>query len=277
MSFPSLIPNWRSGTIILIYLVAFLWWITMLITGTKDSFANNSYGLILGLIPVVGGIQGFFIAKQWGGWQSAVGKAIWFLSLGLVSWGLGTWIFSGYYNLYTDIEVPYPSLADVGYVLSLPFWALGMINLSKSTGAKFGLRARSGKSMLLVVPIAAIILSYYLLVVVARGGGFDFSESGIMKIFFDLLYPIGDVVILTIATLVYGLSYQYFGGQYKKAIYILLGGFIVMYAADFAFSYTTTLETFYVGDWVDFLFTSSMFVLSYALTLFDYRRLSVPN
>lgn len=246
----------------------------MLATGSQDTLANNAYGLILGIIPVVGGIGSIILSRQWGMFSSAVGKALFFLGLGLVSWGFGTLVFSGYYNLYSDVEVPYPSLADVGYVLSLPLWIIGMVYLSKATGAKFGSRSSGGKSILLLVPLIIIALSYYLLITIARGGWFDFSDSPIPVMVFDLLYPFGDVIILTVATLIYGLSYKYFGGQYKKAIYALLGGFIVMYLADFSFSYTTTLETFYVGDWVDFLFTTAMFLLSYALVLFDRRALT---
>ena len=114
MNLSSALPNWQSRSLVIVYVAALVWWLAMLITGSRDALANNSYGLILGLIPVLGGLQGLYLAKQWGGFGSAVGKALWLLSLGLVFWGLGTWIFSGYYNLYSDVEVPYPSIADVG-------------------------------------------------------------------------------------------------------------------------------------------------------------------
>ena len=117
----------------------------------------------------------------------------------------------------------------------------------------------------------AILASYYLLIVIARGGSLDFSDSGALKIFFDLAYPIGDIVILTLATLVYGLSFKYFGGQFKFGIYILLLGFILNYFADFAFSYTTTVETFYPGGAADLLFTMAMIALSYGTNYLDSR------
>jgi hypothetical protein len=263
--------NWAIRILLLVYLIACIWWLGIFLTGSVDTLANNSFGLILGFMPVFSGLYGLVLAKKWGLFTSAVGKAVTFLSLGLISWGLGTLIFSGYYNLYADVEVPYPSLADVGYVLALPLWTIGMVNLAKATGARYGLRGSSGKSILLLVPVLVIVVSYYLLLVVARGGTFDFSESEALQIIFDLLYPLGDVVILAVTTVVYGLSYQYFGGKYKKAIYSILAGFVLMYFADFSFSYATSLETFYVGDWIDFLFTTSMFVLSCGVLLLDPR------
>lgn len=240
----------------------------------RGTLWNDLYGvLFLGFIPVVGGINGLVLATHWGSFKSAVGRALIFLSLGLISWGLGTWVFSGFYNFILKVEVPYPSFADVGYLLALPLWVIGMIELSRASGAKYGLRTIGGKTILLVLPVLVIVLSYYLLVTVARGGELVFSAEE-YKIFFDLAYPIGDVVILTIATLVYGLSYNYFGGLYKKAMYLILASFVVMYIADFSFSYTTTLETWYPADWVDLTFTTAMLMLSIGVGMLDIKHAS---
>ncbi|TAL49044.1 hypothetical protein EPN83_02100 [Patescibacteria group bacterium] len=243
------------------------------LSNVTSSILIDLYGvLFLGFIPVVGGVNGLIIAKRWGSFKSAVGRAVIFLSLGLISWGLGTYVFSGIYNFLLHVEVPYPSIADVGYILSLPLWAVGMIQLSRATGAKYGLRSKKGKAILFAIPILVILVSYYLLVIVARGGSIDLSGGGIPKIFFDLAYPIGDVIILTLATLVYGLSYNYFGGIYKKSIYVILLGFVIMYAADFLFSYTTTIEIWQPADWVDLLFTTAVFILSMGVTMLDSRK-----
>ena len=265
--------NFVEKVLILDYILALLVVVWVYLFNVTDSTIIDLYGvLFLGFIPVLGGIGGLFIAKRWGSFKSAVGRAIMFLSLGLISWGLGTYIFSGIYNYLLQIEVPYPSLADVGYVLSLPLWIMGIINLSRATGAKYGLRSPKGKAIFLLIPLLVIIISYYLLVVVARGGAIDLSDQGLFKIFFDLAYPIGDVLILTLATLVYGLSYNYFGGVYKKSIYIILFGFVILYCADFLFSYLTTLGTWRPADWVDLLFTTAMFVLSMGIMMLDTRR-----
>jgi hypothetical protein len=180
-------------------------------------------------------------------------------------------IFVGYYNLIAHIEIPYPSLADVAYILSWPLWSIGMINLSLATGAGYALRNNSGKSILVIIPIIAILASYYLLVVIARGGSIDLSGEGALKAFFDLAYPIGDIVILTLSTVIYGLSFKYFGGQFKMGIYVLLIGFIINYFADFTFSYSTTVSTFYPGGISDLLFTLAMIALSYGTNYLDSR------
>lgn len=246
-----------------LFVVALAWWAYIFLTGAKDTIQNYLYGVLLGVVPLLGGIFGLSISRGWGYFSSALGKATFLLSLGLITWGLGTFIFA-YYNLAGIAEVPYPSWADAYYILSWPLWGAGMIFLSSASGAKFGLRKTGGKALLLVIPVVVILASYYLLVVVARGGQVTAGEDA-LKTFFDLAYPVGDVVILTLATLVYGLSYDYFGGRYKYAIYALLAGFVANYFADFAFSYTTTLETFFVASWVDGLFTIALFLLSLGL------------
>lgn len=248
----------------------------MLVTSQQTGgLLNSLYGvLFLGFIPVVGGIYGLLIAQRWGSFKSAVGRAIVFLSLGLISWGLGTYVFSGVYNFLLQVEVPYPSLADVGYIVSIPLWAYGMVQLSKAMGTTYGLRSSKGKIFLLIIPLIIIGLSYYLLVSIARDGVLSSSFTEAQKLFFDLAYPIGDVIILTLVTLVYGLSYNFFGGAYKKAIYGILLGFVLMYLADFSFSYTTTTETFFTGNWVDLLFTTAMLALSIGVSLLDPVKLN---
>lgn len=252
-------------------ILMFLSWVYIALSGLIDTQINYIYGVGLGIMPIVASFFGFFNGYGWGGSRSAMGKTLYFLSAGLLMWGIGTLIFA-YYNIVLKVLVPYPSIADGFYIISWPLWGLGMFYLSKATGAKFGLQRGQGKTMLLLIPAVIITLSYYLLVVVARGGELDLTDSGLLKIFFDLFYPIGDVVILTIATLIFGLSYSYLGGKFRPAIYLILLGFVMNYFSDFLFSYTTTSGTFYTGNWVDFLFTITMFVLATGITMLDPRK-----
>jgi hypothetical protein len=256
-----------------LYVASLIWWATLDRSAEVTPLSNYLYTLLEGVFPILGGLYGLLLAKRWGFFSSSFGRAITFLSLGLLFWGLGEMIFVGYYNLLIHVEVPYPSLADVAFIVSWPLWGIGMVNLSRATGAKYALKGAAGKLVLVVFPIIIIALSYYLLVTVARGGVISSSE-GAIKVFFDLAYPVGDVVILTLTTLIYGLSFKYFGGKYKIAIYVLLLGFLANYFADFTFSYKTTLGTFVPGGTADFLFTLAMFLLAFGVSSLDNRVLS---
>ncbi len=237
------------------------WWLMINLNQWEDTFQNYAFGLVFGCIPLVGGALGLMNAKAWGGFGSVMGRATGLLSLGLLSWSLGSLIWA-YYNFFGAIDIPYPSWADVAYIVSWPLWTWGAIELSRATGARFSLRHRGGKLALLTIPVAVIAASYYLLVVVARGGELVVADGGALKTFFDLAYPIGDVVILSFALVIFGLSLKYFGGRFKTSILILLGGFVLNYFADFAFSWTTLNGTFYVASWVDGLFMCAMTALA---------------
>ncbi|MDD5357139.1 MAG: hypothetical protein PHS53_03280 [Candidatus Pacebacteria bacterium] len=244
-----------------------LWWLTIFNRGIIDTTENYLFGGAIGVLTVIGGIVGLIKAKRWGGFRSSTGKSVIFLSTGLLTWAIGTLIFA-YYNLFLDIAVPYPSLADVAYIVSWPLWTIGILYLSPAIGLKYQLKKMSGKVFLLIIPLVTIFLSYYLLFVIGRGGVIDLS-GGSLKLFFDLAYPIGDIVILSITALVYSLSFNYLGGFFKFPIIVIMLGFVLNYLADFSFSYTTTQETFDVANWNDLLFTTAMFVLSVGLSLFD--------
>ena len=261
-----------SKIIITLYALTVVYWIVVAFI-REYSLAGDSAISTLKLltqipetvIPLTGGLLAIRNSRKLGGTKSVLGKGVFFLGLGLLAWGLGM-VMWDYYIFFASISIPYPSFADVGYVLGLIFLVTGTISLYRAIGVNFALKKTKGKAVLLIVPLVIIAVSAYLLVNVARGGSLaDFSESH-LKLFFDLLYPLGDVVMLSMATLAYILSRNILGGKLRTPILILLSGFVFFYASDFLFSYTTTLGTYYNGHFVDFLFTTTMFVLGLSLS-----------
>lgn len=248
--------------------VMFIFWGGIQASHITNLQINLWWGLGINCIPTFGGIFGLHTARKWGGMKSALGRAITFLSLGLLAWAFGNWLWS-YYNFFLKTEVPYPSLADVGYVIAVPLWITGIYYLSIATGAKFSVRKLGGRIYLFLLPILATAFSYYTLFVIARGGSFDWADNNALKIIFDLAYPIGDWLILTLAFLVWGLSLKYLGGRYKWPIFITLYGYVLMFIADFTFSYTTTLNTYYNGSISDLFFVLAMFVISFGIASID--------
>ncbi len=259
----------------LIYFILVLWWAFLFKMGLKETPFNYYYNIPLGLLPICSGILSLFASRGWGGWMSAVGRGVIFLSIGLICWGLGTWVY-GFYNLVLDIPVPYPSLGDVLYLASWPCWGIGLVHLSKATGVRFSLRHRRGQLTLFLVPLFATILSYFLLVVVARGGVLTTSSD--IKLFFDIGFPLGDVVILTISLLILGLSAEYLGPRFKWPICIIVFGFLLNYVSDLLFSYRITIDQYFIGDWVDLLFATSMFFQSIGVLSLNPKKLGyVPR
>jgi len=251
-----------------IFLVFFLalvvFWAVIMVKGLKEGFYNYLYSFLFGVIPLVAGIIAMARASVWGGFKSAVGKAVFFIGLGIFCWGAGETIWS-YYNFFLNIPAPYPSIADLGFAPSIFFYGLGAFYLSKATGAKFGLRNKYAKVFVILAPIVILALSYYLLVVVARGGVIIPEGEPFLKIILDIAYPLGDFVALVLAIIISGLSFKYLGGRYKYDIYAILLGLGVMFVADTIFSYTTTVGTYYNADFGDLMLALGTFLLSFGV------------
>lgn len=267
-----------SKTILFYYLFVAALWTYFAITGRANSHGDITLGgaiyqFALGLIPLIGGIHGLTKAKQWGGAKSFVGRALLFISIGAICWGAGQMFWSLYYNILSKVDIPYPSFADVGYSLSFPFLALGLISLSKATGARLSLKNSTGKIVALVVTALAAAAAYYLLIVVARGGHIDFKEGG-LKLFFDIAYPLGDLMIFLLSLLIYGLSFNYLGGKYKWPALSILFGLLILFLGDFTFSYTTTVKSYYNGHWVDLVLPTAWMFIVFGVSGFDTKQLS---
>jgi len=249
------------------FVLMLIYWVGIQISDIKDLPINLLYSFSTAVLAFFGGLMGLKVSKNWGGVKSAVGKAVLFLSAGTISWSLGNFVWS-FYNFILNIEMPYPSLSDLGYTLAIPLWMIGVVFLSEATGARFSLRKMKGRLLLIALPILGALVSYYFLFVIARDSTIDL-EGGLLKVLLDFYYPISDFIILTVSFLMFGLSLKYLGGKFRWPIYTILLGFIFMFLADFLFSYTTTIETYYNGNFPDLLFAVAMYVISLGVCSLD--------
>lgn len=255
--------------LIIFYMSMLAWWITIGVRGMTDTQESYYFGIFLGLFSIICGITGLTKSKLWGSFSSYIGRFIIFLSLGFITWGLGTLII-GYYNLFQNLAYPYPSVADLFYITSWPLWLIGMFNLSKATGARSQFKKPAGKILALFIVIFALAISYYLLFTLARGGLYIDGES-YLRLFFDFAYPVGDIVIITSSLLLFGLSFNYLGGRFKIPILIIIFGFILNYTADIIFTYINTVGIYQVGNWVDMLYVTVFLLLGVGINLFDKK------
>jgi len=268
----SFLKQWPIRILLFGYIIGVICWGWLNATDQVNAVSNYVWSIIiLGIFPVLGGIFGIVLSRKWGFLRAALGRAIFFLSCGVIAWGIGSLIW-GYYNLFLEVEVPYPSLGDLGYLLSYPFYALGLINLGRGMGVGYKLRTNRGKILFVSIVVVSLIINAGF-VVIARGG-LDFAGYGIVKIFFDILYPLGDALIVTAVGLLYGLSYKVFGGRFKWPINLLFFGQFLLYLGDFLFSYTTTRGTYYVGDWNDLIFVNALFLITLSVNAMNISGIS---
>jgi diguanylate cyclase len=150
------------------------------------------------------------------------------------SWAVGqaTWVW---YEHVARRELPFPSLADVGYLGAIPLAAAAMLSFP-GRAERVALQARS---LLDGAIIAALLYTSWALVLgpVFRDGAGSVVEQAIA-----LAYPAGDVVLATIVFVVVARSRA--GG----APVLLLGaGLLGLAVADTGFAYLTQQGTYRTG------------------------------
>lgn len=214
--------------------------------------------------PFIGGSVGIFRSKSWGFLKTNIGKAVFFISVGLFLWGSGNLVWA-YYNFFLNTSIPYPSLADLFYFPGYFLWFIAIIYLARATGMKFSLIQSKNRFYLFIVPFFIMTFSYYFLLVVIKR---NFSSTEFLKTVLDLYYPSIDIINLTVASIILILSVNFFGGKYKFSLFCILSGFISMYIADFTLAYTTSVNTYYNASVSDLFFTFATFLLTWGTLSF---------
>jgi PAS domain S-box-containing protein len=174
------------------------------------------------------------------------------------TWKILTWayffntggdIIWHYYASFLGTEVPFPSFADISFLVSYPlmFWAL----LSYPT------KKKASENKKLVIDIAIVMLSGSTVVwyFIIRPTVSALTTENSIPTILNLSYTVGDIVI------VLGIVLAFFRGiedNLKQSFQIIVAGVVCMLIADLGFAYFTLQGTYYGGHWIEnfFIFTS---------------------
>lgn len=230
----------------------------------------------MGVSALLFALLGIFTSSHWGWLKSGMGRSVFFISLALLMWGVGQMGWSYFLFVNPSVQSPPSHLLDIADFSAIPLWFMGVLMLSRATGARYGLRTRTGQMAVILICIIMTLASYYFLVDVARGGVGYFKEP-FWNQFFDLGYSIGDAVIATICIAIYILSWNMLGGRFKVPIIVLLAGFIFLYFADFLYSYLAGRNTYYNGDLADLLYMITISIFGLGVNLLDPSRVATQS
>jgi hypothetical protein len=241
------------------YAILLLWWLKIYFSGIKDGQENYLFGLAYALIPLVGGVNGLIISKKWGGFKSQIGKGILFLSIGLLGYWFGQTIWS-YYNIVAQVEVPYPSVADFGYVGALIAYSIGIYYFAKASGSKFLLRKNRGKSIAIIVPLIMLSISYFFFI---KDTEPDFSH--LIRTILDFGTPLVFAIPISVAIALYGLSKNMLGGKMRPRVLYIILALIAEYVAEFTFFYQAATDTYYNAGINDLMFATAFAIMAIGL------------
>jgi diguanylate cyclase (GGDEF)-like protein len=157
------------------------------------------------------------------------------LAASAAAWAVGqaTWVW---YEHLARRELPFPSLADVGYLGAIPLAAAAMLAFP-GRAERAALQARS---LLDGAVIAASLL--YTSWALVLGPVFRAGEGGILEQAIALAYPAGDVVLATIVFVV--VARIRVGGV---PVLLLGAGLLSLAVADTSFAYLTQEGTYATG------------------------------
>ena len=237
-----------------------IWWIALVLSESITGLPNYLFGAVYGpFMSLYGGILGISASRQWGGMKSIMGRAIIMLSLGLLAGSLGQIVFS-FYNIFLHIEIPYPSLADVGFFGNIPLYIYGIVLLAKASGVKMSLRSFTSQVQAILIPLFMLSFSY---VFFLKNYEFDWSQP--IKVFLDFGYPLGQALYVSLAILTFSLSRKVLGGIMRNKILFIIVAFVAQYLADYNFLFQNSRGTWYNGGYGDYLYLIAYFLMTLGL------------
>lgn len=250
--------------IFLVFVGLSVWWFSIFGRGLTEGSENDYFTLLYPLMALIGAVIGFVASKKWGGFSSVFGKVIGLFSIGLFFQFIGQALYA-YFIYVEQIEVPYPSLGDVGYFGSILFYIAGLITLGKIVATKANFRSLQGKALSIILPVLLLLGSYLFFLN-------DYQFDGGMNVvsFLDFGYPLGQATYLSIAILMLLASIRVQGGILKSSIIFLLASLVFQYFSDFMFLYQANKGTWYVAGPNDYLYFCSYFLMTCSILYIDH-------
>lgn len=161
------------------------------------------------------------------------------LSVGVGSWAAGQAVWT-YYEVVEGSEVPFPSLADVGFLVFPVAAAIGLVAWLGGQGTLVA----TGRDLLdgAIIAFSLLVLSW----VTALGSVAADSSGGRLSVVLSLAYPVGDVILGTLALLALARGRS----QERAVLGILALGLAFLASADSAYVYLVSVGEYTSADLV---------------------------
>ncbi len=165
-----------------------------------------------------------------------------FIGISAACWGLGQvyWTYEEVF-LHVDAGALFPSYADLGFLMAVPFALLGLLRLSEAETSS-GARVRSLLDGM-VIAGALLFISWDLVL----GPVYANSATDWLAKSVGLAYPASDIAMVTIILLT--ITHLRVGRRVPLAL--LGGGLLLTALSDSAFAYLTTVQGFGSSNIID--------------------------
>src|ERR671912_15646 len=163
------------------------------------------------------------------------------LSLGILCYVLGQMYFT-FYDLVLQQIPPFPSIADVGYLIEYPFFLLGIL-LLPARPIPVASRARIALDGLMIMTAAVTFSWYFVLGPVMQQG----SETILAKAV-SSAYPLADIVLIACLIILASRPEEH---NLLPAVSLLALGLTLIVLADSNFAYWSLHDAYATGTLPD--------------------------
>ncbi len=229
-----------APTPLLAVLVAAAFWVLgiVVLSGTPAAQHLSNFGLTAAAL--LAGCAAWARARRH---QGSVARFWRLLGTAALSWSAGQMVWT-YYESVRGQGVPFPSLADVGYLGLPPLAAAALLSLPLAAPSLAG-RVRTLLDGLMVA--ASMLLCSWIIVLgpVFRAGADSFGVQLI-----SLAYPIGDVIVITLVLYTW-LRARHLHRHLPVSLPLVGSGLLAFAISDSGFTYLTTIGAYSSGNVID--------------------------
>jgi hypothetical protein len=162
-------------------------------------------------------------------------------AIGMLVWGIGLIIWS-YYNLILKVGVPFPSIADICFIVYYGFMGYGTLRLQQISNDK--------NQLPILASLPVTIISFVMVLFVFNRPDLSTAVPIVQRVI-SVGYSLGDALLLSMVLVA---IQNAVGSRVRRAILFIISSFVVMLIADFTFFYGTARGSYYNGNISDVLY-----------------------
>lgn len=238
------------------------WWLVVnffssVLPSDPDLFADT-----YAVVALFGGLVGVYLAfAKWGGWGSVLGKVIMLLSIGLLAQVFGQFSYA-YYARVLGVEVPYPSIGDIGFYGSMFFYIAGAYYLVKLCAGvtKVSKATTRIHPLVLLIPLSMLATAYLVFI-----KDYEFDPSDRLITLLDFTAPLLQSVYVSLALVAFYFTRDIVNGIMHKKVVFLLIALVAQYLADFLFLYKAHKDLYTTAGITDLTYLVAYFLMSLAI------------
>ncbi len=212
----------------------FLAWVTLGIDGARVTLQVDDIGqwVAAWCAAAVCGVAAF---------RASAGRATWALfAASSFAWGVGEAVWC-YYALLRNIPVPFPSLADVGFLTAVPL-AFAALLLFPS-GQRSTVDRAQGVLDGCIIATSLLFASWATIL----GPLYRSHQGGLLKQIISLAYPMSDVIMVSLVIILIARG----GRPVRVHLALVMAGVVAFAVADSSFAYLTEVNDYNGGSFLD--------------------------